>query len=162
MKRRPTKKAAPADQQRRGDLARIHMLKDALGLDRDTYEDILVENGHQRSSADMDSFGRQRVITQLEYLLSKKDPAHPQLRRRPGDRPGRPVGQLSPQMKKIEALLADAKREWAYGHSVAERVCGGVTRLEWCNPAQLGKVIAALQIDANRRADRKPEGSRPC
>ena len=58
---------------------------------------------------------------------------------------------------KVEALLADAGREWAYAHSVARRVCK-VERIEWCNPDQLAKVIAALQIDADRRARRAAAG----
>ena len=66
---------------------------------------------------------------------------------------GKPKGDLSPQLSKVEALLADAGREWAYAHSVARRVCK-VERVEWCNPDQLAKVIAALQIDADRRARR--------
>ena len=54
----------------------------------------------------------------------------------------------------IEALLADSGREWEYAHSVARRMFK-VGRLEWCNPDQLAKVIAALQIDADRRKRRE-------
>lgn len=67
---------------------------------------------------------------------------------------GRPKGELSPQLSKIEALLADSHRKWEYAHAVARRMFR-VTRLEWCNPEQLCKVIAALQIDANRRIRRE-------
>lgn len=66
---------------------------------------------------------------------------------------GKPKGDLSPQLSKVEALLADAGREWAYAHALAKRLCK-VTRIEWCNPEQLAKIIAALQIDADRRARR--------
>ena len=70
---------------------------------------------------------------------------------------GKPKGDLTPQVGKIEALLADAGREWAYAHSLAKRLCK-VTRVEWCNPDQLAKIIAALQIDADRRARRAANG----
>lgn len=66
---------------------------------------------------------------------------------------GKPKGDLSAQLGKVEAILADAGREWAYAHALAKRLCR-VERLDWCNPAQLAKVIAALQIDADRRAKR--------
>lgn len=69
---------------------------------------------------------------------------------------GRPKGDMAPQVAKIEALLADAGREWAYAHSVAKRICK-VNRVEWCNTEQLGKLIAALQIDAHRRQRRRAE-----
>lgn len=67
---------------------------------------------------------------------------------------GKPKGDLSPQLSKIEALLADAGREWAYAHSLARRLCNGVALVEWCSPRDLAKIIAALQIDADRRARR--------
>ena len=67
---------------------------------------------------------------------------------------GRPNSELPPQLGKIGALLADARRPWAYSHAVARRICK-VERIEWCNKDQLASVIAALQIDANRRLRRK-------
>lgn len=70
---------------------------------------------------------------------------------------GKPKGALTPQMGKVEALLADSGREWAYAHALAKRLCK-VERVDWCNTDQLAKVIAALQIDADRRARRAANG----
>ena len=64
-----------------------------------------------------------------------------------------------PWLELLDALYAlvesgGASRETLPWHSLAKRLCKGVARVEWCNPDQLGKVIAAMQIDADRRARR--------
>jgi len=55
---------------------------------------------------------------------------------------------------KVEALLADAQRPWDYAHSMARHMFG-VDRLEFLRGGQLHRLVAALQIDANRRAERE-------
>lgn len=143
---------------RRSVLAAVHVLAGPkhLGLDEDLYRDLVervsAEHGQAVRSAGQCS------VRQLEAIAGE-------LRRLAGPGaggaqkgrqwPDRPKGTLSPQMGKIEALLADAGRQWAYAHAVAKRVCK-VDKLEWCTPEQLQKVIAAMQIDANRRAKRAP------
>lgn len=73
--------------------------------------------------------------------------------------PGRPAQhyfddpEKGPMLKKVEALLADAKRPWNYVHSMAKHMAG-VDRVEWCNPHNLHKIVAALVIDAKRRKGR--------
>ncbi|PJJ96448.1 GemA protein [Lysobacteraceae bacterium NML75-0749] len=59
-----------------------------------------------------------------------------------------------PMLRKVEALLADAKRPWNYAHHTAKQMFG-IERLEWLDSSQLHKLIGALQIDADRRAKRK-------
>ncbi|PJJ96453.1 GemA protein [Lysobacteraceae bacterium NML75-0749] len=59
-----------------------------------------------------------------------------------------------PMLRKIAALLADAKRPWNYAHHTARQMFG-IERLEWLDSSQLHKLIGALQIDADRRAKRK-------
>lgn len=144
---------------RRSVIAAIHVLAGPkhLGLDEDLYRDLVervsAEHGQAVRSAGKCS------VRQLEAVAGE-------LRRLAGPGaggaqkgrqwPGRPQGtRLSPQMGKIEALLADAGRGWPYAHAIAKRVCR-VDKLEWCSPEQLQKVIAAMQIDANRRAKRAP------
>ena len=56
-----------------------------------------------------------------------------------------------PMLRKVEALLADAKRPWSYAHSMAKKMFH-VNRLEWLNDHDLHKLVAALQADANRRS----------
>lgn len=142
------KSARPPAANRRSVLAAIHVMAGAkqLNLDKDVYRDIVerVSGEHGpavRSAGDCSP-------QQLEAVAKE-------LRRMAGQQwEGRPKGDLCPQLQKIEALLTDAGREWNYARAIARRVCK-VDQLEWCNPAQLGKVIAAMQIDADRRSKRE-------
>ncbi|MBS0457429.1 MAG: regulatory protein GemA [Proteobacteria bacterium] len=134
----------PRDQRKRV-LAAIHASAHRLGLDDATYRSLVerVSGEHgpaQRSAGDCTQAQMNAVANELRRLggLPARGWA------------GKPRGELAPQLGKIEALLADAGREWAYAHALARRMCR-VGRLEWCRPDQLGKIIAAMQIDANRR-----------
>ena len=141
---------------RRSILAAIHVLAGPkhLALDKELYRDVVErvsgEHGKAvRSAGDCD-------VRQLEALAKE-------LRRLAGDAqqphqwPERPKGKLSPQMGKIEALLADAGRQWAYAHAIAKRMYR-VEKLEWCDRDQLTGVISAMQNDANRRAKKAGDG----
>ncbi len=153
MTARRTKKTDPA---RRNILAAIHVMAGPkhLGLDKDVYRDLVerVSGEHGiavRSAGDCD--GRQLNALAKELRRQAELPAgSPQAGR---EWPARPKGDLSPQLSKVEALLADAGRDWNYAHAIAHRVCK-VQKLEWCNHAQLQKVIAVMQYDANRRTKR--------
>lgn len=135
---------------RRRELAQIHIAIKDLGLDDETYRAILWAVARVKSAADLDAHGRQRVLAHflVKGWKSAKTVRHP----------GRPHNMThaarGPQIKKIEALLADASRPWAYADALARRLCK-VERVGWCTPPQLGKVIAALSYDAKRRAQRK-------
>ncbi len=50
---------------------------------------------------------------------------------------------------KVEAFLAEAKRSWAYVDGMALRMFQ-VERVEWLDPGQLHKLVAALSYDAKR------------
>ena len=73
--------------------------------------------------------------------------------------PGRPENILfndpdkGRMLKKIEAMLAEAKRPWAYAHSMAKNM-SGVDRIQWCPPDQMHKIVSAMVYDAIRH-DRK-------
>ena len=58
-----------------------------------------------------------------------------------------------PMLGKVEALLADAKRPWAYAHNTARQMFK-VARVEWLDSDQLHKLVAALQIDSQRQRRR--------
>jgi phage gp16-like protein len=134
--------------QRRRYLAAIHAAAKSLAMPDDVYramiERVSMQCGPPQRSAGQCSPRQLRAIkAELRRLGG--------MGHTPRAWPDRPKGELSPQMGKIEALLADAGRPWAYGHAVAKRVCK-VARIEWCDKDQLAKVIAAQQIDANRRS----------
>jgi len=132
---------------RRRELARIHIAKHELGLDEESYRAMLWACARVRSARDLDAAGRARVLDHLKACGFKGKRGRPHQ--------GRPHNLQSeergPQLGKIEALLADAGRPWAYVDGMARRMFG-VASVTWCNPEQLQKLIAALVYDAKRRA----------
>lgn len=152
----------PAAARRRAMLAAIHAELKKLPIDEETYRDLVervsAEHGQAvRSAGDCTPRQLEAVLDELRRLAGA--PARGAHTGRQW--PGRPAGELSPLLSKIEALLADADRPWAYATAVAKRICK-VDRLEWCSDEQLGKVVAALQINADRhgRPRRRPGGRR--
>jgi phage gp16-like protein len=133
-----------ADAQRRADLARIHILQDQLGLDREQYEAVLWTVGRVESSKDLDSFGRRRVIEHLQGLKQRQGAAD--LRADP-DRPA-DVGRRA-QLQKIEAQLAAGGYSWRYARALARRMYGK-DRIEFCDDTELAGIIAALAKNAQR------------
>lgn len=138
-----------ADDARRRQLAAIHCAARDLGMERDDYEAALWAIGRVKSAADLDAHGRQRV---LAHFQSKG--WTPKGERSFGRPHNRDHAERGPYIKKIEALLADAGRPWAYADALARRLCK-VERISWCTPQQLGKIVVALLYDARRRAQRK-------
>lgn len=130
---------------RRRELARIHIAKHELGLDDEAYRAMLWACARVRSARDLDAAGRARVLDHLKACGFKGKRGRPH--------PGRPHNLKSeergPQLGKIEALLADAGRPWAYVDGMARRMFG-VASITWCDPEQLQKLIAALMYDARR------------
>src|SRR3990172_1528704 len=145
--------------QRRAELARIHIVAADLGMDRGAYEQMLFPLARVRSAADLDHAGRRAVLDHLRALSGP--PAAPPRRR--SAYPGRPhnidSADRGPLIKKIEAYLAAAHRPWSYADSMARRICKR-DRVALCEPAQLRKLVAALEYDARRRA-KPPEALRP-
>lgn len=140
----------PADHRNR-ELAMIHVAKKQLAMDDESYRAMLWACGRVRSSKDLDYGGRQRVIEHFKkcgFVAVKSKTAHP----------GRPhnidSASRGPQIQKVEALLADAGREWAYADGMVKRMFK-VERVAMCHEGQLQKLIAALNYDKKRRATRQ-------
>lgn len=130
-------------EQRRKDLAMIHLAKKDLGLDDDMYRDILKQCCGVESSADLDQPNRRKLLAFFRGRgWGRKD--HGQNRPRNMNVPDR-----SRLLRKIEALLAEAKRPWSYADTLAKRMCK-VDSLTFCKPEHLSKIIAALVYDAKR------------
>ncbi|MFO1418365.1 MAG: regulatory protein GemA [Methylotetracoccus sp.] len=124
---------------RRSELAKIHILKSQIpGLDEAAYRQMLQTVAGVDSARDLTPEGRGKVLDHLtRWKIGLRHPG------RPNTTDGRP------QMQKIEALLAEAKRPWSYAVALCKRICKK-DRLEFCTSAELGKVIAALSYDAQR------------
>jgi len=128
---------SPADY-RRSELGKIHIAKAALGLDRDTYEDILWTICRVRSSADLDSTGRFKLLKHFKSLgwspsSSKKRPA------------------LDAKSRKVWSLWYQLKEAGLIGTATAKSLRTEVKKLtacddlKFCTEDQKSHVIECLK-----------------
>jgi len=139
----PVKKPATADAERRRDLAMIHCAKKELGLDDDLYRCVLKQVCGVESAADLDEPNRRKL---LAYFRGKGWG-----KRSYGVRPHNLAldDDRGKTLRRIEAMLAEAKRPWSYADSMAKRMFK-VDRLAWCTVEQLTKIAIAMLYDAKR------------
>lgn len=133
---------------RNSQLGRIHILKRDLN-DPGHYEDILWTVGRTHTAADLDEHGRRQAIAALEAALRKYKPDAPSLKGFRG-RPRNIEVKQREELKKVEALLADAGLPWSYAEGLARRMYKR-ERLEFCDPGQLAGIITALHKAAQKR-----------
>lgn len=122
-------------------LAKIHVAKKQLAMQDEEYRAMLRSVAGVESARDLTSASAHKVLKHLE-LCGFKPVGN-------GRRPRVAAGRIA-QLAKIEALLAEAGRPWDYAAGMVKRICK-VDAIEFCDGEMLGKVIAALQIDAKRR-----------
>lgn len=84
------------------------------------------------------------MLAEFERLGFKPQPAKKQGRARPN-----PAGSRKTVMRKVEALLTEARRPWSYADSMALHMFK-VARVEWLDDSQLQRLMQALIIDAGR------------
>ncbi len=135
---------------RNRELAQIHIAKTQLTMTDEDYRAMLWAKGRVRSAKDLDYAGRKAVIDHLVALGFKITPGKAKATGRPHNINSQARG---PQLKKIEALLADAGRPWAYVNGMAARMFK-VERIELCHEGQLQSLIAALTYDQQRRQEK--------
>jgi phage gp16-like protein len=129
-----------ADRFKKAELAKIHIAKQQLGLDDETYRAILRAICNVDSSKDLDANGRAKLLAHFKQhgfkpKLPKNGVNH---------HPNRPKSTANnPQLKKIEALLATAKQPWAYAIAIAKHMFKK-EKLEFCTGQELRAVIIAL------------------
>lgn len=135
---------------RRSLLAKVHIAAKALGLDDETYRDMLEALTGKRSAGKLTD---KQLVLVLAAMRNKgwKDEDPRPARKNPQPR-ATPGCQLL--LGKIGALLADSGRPWAYAVGMAKHM-NYPERLEWAKPEQLRGIIAALTKDAQRRAKRE-------
>lgn len=139
---------AKVDNLRNRELAQIHIAKKQLALDEETYRAMLWSVARVRSAGELDFTGRKQVLAHLKARGFKTGkPKNP--------RAGRPSNMdhadRGPSLRKIEALLADAGRAWAYADGMAKKMFH-VEKVAWCSTDQLHSIVAALVIDQKRRS----------
>ena len=144
-----TKPRRDPSMRRRAELARIHLQVQQLGLDEEVYRIFLHRLTGKRSAADLDARERAIVLDQLAMELGHK--------RRRATFPGRPHNLESPaappELRKIEAMLAEAGKPWAYADAMAKRIAK-VESCAFLDAAGARKVLAALTYDARRHGRR--------
>lgn len=126
-------------------MAKIHIAKKELGLDDDTYRDVLERVTGKRSCKKMLIGELEAVIKDMESrgFTPKAAPKH-------GKKPS-VVGKRQPLMDKIEAMLADMGLHWNYAHGMGDKMFG-IKRLQWLNDSQLYKLTQALSVHQQREA----------
>ncbi|MCC7484570.1 MAG: regulatory protein GemA [Burkholderiales bacterium] len=148
-----TGRTASPDQRRR-DLATIHLGKKALGLDDDAYRDMLWTVARVRSSADLNHEQRQAVIAHLRRCGFAAERFHGKPR---ADGEWSWVNTAAPDRQamlwKIRRLLVNAGRRRQYADGIAEAMFR-IPRLELCGARELHAIITALVKDGKRH----PEG----
>ncbi len=132
----------------RARLAAIHIGKKTLGLDEETYRDLLESAAGVRSAADATNAGLDAVLKRMDELGFKKT-----TKKNVGTRP-RPAKDKVALIAKIEALLTDAARPWSYAEGLAKQMFGK-EKLDFCTGDQLWRMVAALEKDKARRAKRE-------
>lgn len=136
---------------RKAALAQIHIAKKQLGLDDDTYRQMLQSLTGKQSCSGM-------VISELKAVLRHlKKCGFKNKQPRFGQRPN-PGVTRQPLMNKVEALLADNGLHWNYAHSMAQRMFK-VEKIDWLDPHQLRKLVAALEINVRRQTTRQGDST---
>ena len=127
---------------RHKELGKIHIAKKQLDMDDVDYRNMLFTIARVRSAADLDEQGRHDVLAHFRSLGFKA---------KRKSYPGRPHNtDENPQLRKIEALLADNKLPWSYADAICKRMYQK-DRLTFCDSTQLSAVITALIKDTERK-----------
>jgi len=124
-------------------LARIHCLKRDLGMSDEDYRAMLI------NSFGVDSAGKLSKMLLRDLVRSLERGARKKARKTYPGRPRNMETDRGRQLGKIEALLAEAGRPWAYADGIAKAM-HQVERVQWCDAQQLRGVITALTKDARR------------
>lgn len=128
----------------RATLSKIHVAKQQLGLEDETYRALLARVSGVRSAKELTDKQASMVLKEFERLGFKPLPSKSK---------GKPhnFNSLPNQVQKIEALLADIGMPWAYADAIARQMFK-VQRVAWLSkPAQLDAIIAALHVEQEKR-----------
>ena len=131
-------------------LAAIHvMAAKRLRLDRETYVALLQRVAGVDSAGKLDGRGRAAVLDELRRVAGE---GQRQMRNAVNlpDAPQNVREEIAGMVGKVGALLAETGKGWNYAHGTAKRMLK-VQRVEWLRADQLHRLVAALQISANRK-----------
>ncbi|MFZ4221478.1 gp16 family protein [Enterobacter ludwigii] len=123
----------------------IHTGKKSLGWDDETYRAVLARVTGKRSARDCSESELESVVLYMRGQGFAPVANH-------GRRP-KVAAAKKAILGKIEALLADADRQWGYAEGIADKMFGQ-SKLEWLDVKQLSAVMNALQYNAKRHGRR--------
>lgn len=126
-------------------MAKVHIGKKDLGLDDDTYRDVLWRVTGKRSCSDMTIAQLKEVVKDMESNGFK-----PKAAKKHGKKPD-VITRRKNLMSKIEAILADMGLHWNYAHGMADKMFQ-IKRLQFLSDNQLYKVTQALSVHQRREA----------
>lgn len=130
-------------------LAAIHvMASKQLRLDRETYVALLQRVAGVESAGKLDGRGRAAVLDELRRLAGEGQRQMRNALSLP-DAPQNVREEIGGMVAKVGAILAETDKSWNYAHGTARRMFH-VQRVEWLRADQLHRLVAALQISANR------------
>lgn len=132
-------------------LAKIKIAQKQLAMDDDVYRAVLLRVTGKKSCADMSLEELDLVLTEMRRLGFMPKPKKSSLGYTPKRRQS-----ADAMLKKVEALLLDNGWSWNYAHGMAKRMFS-VDRVQWLPHDKLHKLVAALQIHANRLKEREGE-----
>ena len=135
------------DNRRKKLIAKVKISQQQLGMDDDTYRDLLEGSVGKRSAAKLNE---KELTTVIEVMKSKG--FQDQSNGHEADKPDVTEAKQA-LVSKIEALLADGNKPWRYAEAMAERMFNR-KRIQWLNTDQLHRLVAALQINANREKEK--------
>lgn len=124
-------------------LAKIHIAKKELAMDDDAYRAMLKNMAGVTSSKELTTAQAFKVLQHMERCGWK-----PKNGKKTGKRPNPPMDKAA-LISKIEAQLAEAGRPWTYADGMARHMFK-IDKVDWCEPDQLKRIIAALTYDAKR------------
>lgn len=125
---------------------KIQIGRRQLGMDDDTYRAMLMRTVGATTSKGLTPRQIGCVLAELERLGFQ--PTSPR-KAAAGRQTAEPAPERAALIGKIERQLAEAERTIAYADGMARRMFK-VERVEWCDPDQLRRLVAALAYDAQR------------
>lgn len=130
---------------RRALIAKIKIAQKELGLDDGTYRAVLERVTGKRSCTECSIPELERVVEDL-----RQHGFTPKAKGNPYGKPHLRRTSASAMLGKVEALLAEGGLHWNYAHAMARRMFGK-DKVEYLDDKELHKLVAALQINENRK-----------
>lgn len=125
---------------RNSQLAKIHIAKQQLCMDDESYRGMLQRVAGVRSASDLNPRQISAVLAELERL-GFTPLTSPRNRGKPHNLAASAMPEM---MRKVEALLADMALPWTYADGIARQMFG-IERCAWIRKeSQLKALIAAL------------------